>query len=285
MALFRAIESSRPPDRRLFEDRFANLFLRPILRSLPALSRVAVLGPLVPWLIDSRWPGAMSAGIARTRYIDDLLRSALAEGIDQVVILGSGFDCRAYRIDGIERTRVFEIDQANTLDVKRRRLQAVFPALPPHVTFVETDFNQQGLEETMAREGFDRAARTFFIWEGVTNYLTGQAVDGTLGWFGTSGVGSRVVFTYIHRLVLEKPESFPGAEKIFRALAQNDEPWTFGLVPDEVAGYLAQKGLTLTDDLSANEFRKIYFGPERPQATGYDFYRIVQARVTTPSAH
>ena len=53
---------------------------------------------LIPWLIDRRWLGARSSGIARTRFIDDTLLKTLQEGIQQVVILGAGFDCRAYRI-------------------------------------------------------------------------------------------------------------------------------------------------------------------------------------------
>jgi methyltransferase (TIGR00027 family) len=283
MALFRAIESSRPADQRLFEDRFAPLFLRPVLRFLSAINRWVVLGPVVPWYINSRWPGAMSAGIARTRYIDDLLLRSLAEGVDQIVILGSGFDCRAYRIPGIERTRVFEVDEPNTLDAKRRRLQSVYSILPPHVTFIATDFNQRQLEAAMVQGGYNSTRRTFFIWEGVTNYLTEPAVDSTLRWFGTAAPGSRVVFTYVHRLVLEKPEMFIGADKVCRDLKRTGEPWTFGLAPEEVPTFLAERGLVLVDDCGANDFRSLYFDQTRRQSSGYEFYRIAQAVVAPAS--
>src|SRR5262245_44866238 len=169
MALFRAIESSRPPERRLFEDRFAHLFLRPPLRFVLRLARLPLGGDLIPRLIDSRWPGARPSGVARTRFIDDALRAALRDGVEQVVSLGAGFDCRAFRIPGIERTRVFEVDHPDTLAEKRRRLRGVFPSAPSHVRFVATDFNQRQLEELMANSGYDPAQRTFFIWEGVTN--------------------------------------------------------------------------------------------------------------------
>jgi methyltransferase (TIGR00027 family) len=46
----------------------------------------------------------------RTRYIDDTLCKALQAGIDQVVILGAGFDAHAYRAPGIDHVHVFELD-------------------------------------------------------------------------------------------------------------------------------------------------------------------------------
>src|SRR2546429_468606 len=111
MALFRALESSRPSSRsRLFEDPFAYGFLRPALRRVVRLSRLPLGSSPVAWFIDWRWPGARASGIARTRFIDDALIYTLREGVGQVVILGAGFDCRAYRVRGIDRARVFEVD-------------------------------------------------------------------------------------------------------------------------------------------------------------------------------
>ena len=105
MALFRALESSRPKER-LFDDPFAELFLRPPFRLLLLLARARPLRVLVDYSIDVAGPGARSSAIARTRLIDDTVRSALDDGVQQIVILGAGFDCRAYRMPGMERIRV-----------------------------------------------------------------------------------------------------------------------------------------------------------------------------------
>src|SRR5512146_2420650 len=145
MALFRALESARPLSSRLFNDPFARSFLSPSLRIVTYLARVPLLDRMIPGLIDRTWPGARTSGVARTRLIDDLLTSALQEGIEQVVILGAGFDCRAYRIPGIARTRVFEVDHPDTLAAKLRRLQRVLGRVPAHVVFAEADFNLQTL--------------------------------------------------------------------------------------------------------------------------------------------
>src|SRR5271156_2784398 len=110
MAFFRALESQRPPRQRLFSDPYAACFLsRPFRRAL-RLASLPVLSRAVPWLADMIVPGARSSGIARTRWIDDALVAALAKGIRQVVILGAGFDCRAFRIPELRAARIFEVD-------------------------------------------------------------------------------------------------------------------------------------------------------------------------------
>ena len=129
MALFRTLESARPLRSRLFVDPFARGFLRPSLRIVAQVARIPRLGAVIPWLIDQRWPGARSSGIARTRFIDDQLIEALQDGIDQIVLLGAGFDCRAYRLSGLEHTRVFEVDHPNTQAAKRRCMARIYTAV------------------------------------------------------------------------------------------------------------------------------------------------------------
>jgi len=280
MALFRAIESSGPTGSRLFDDPLARLFLQPSLQLVLRLSRLPLVGGIIPAFIDWAWPGARSSGVARTRFIDDLLRSALTDGIEQVVILGAGFDCRAYRLPGLDRTCVFEVDHPDTLAEKRKCLLRAFSSLPPHVRFVETDFNERQFERAMALAGYDPTRRTFFIWEGVTNYLTEAAVDAMLRWFATAASGSQVCFTYVHRRVLEKSEAFEGTQRLFRTLQRTGEPWTFGLEPSEVRTYLAARGLELVDDLRAAEYRSRYLTGRGGRTRGYEFYRIAVARVS-----
>ncbi len=279
MALFRALESARPASSRLFNDPFAQSFLSPSLRVVTYLARVPLLDQMIPRLIDRTWPGARTSGVARTRLIDDLLTSALQEGIDQVVILGAGFDCRAYRIPGIERTRVFEVDHPDTLAHKLKRLRRVLGQVPAHVAFAEADFNLQTLEDVMESVGFDAHRLTFFIWEGVTNYLTPEAVDSTLRFIGTAERGSRLLFTYVHQDVLNNPKSFEGTERLVRTLRQSSEPWTFGLDPAEICGYLEARGLQLIDDLGSVEYRARYMNLDEHNLKGYEFYRAAFARV------
>jgi methyltransferase (TIGR00027 family) len=279
MAFFRAMESVRPADRRLFADPFAAHFIRPSLQRLVRFSRSAILAGFVNWYTDRRLPGARTSGIARTRLIDDALGGALGENIPQVVILGAGFDCRAYRLSCLNKATVFEVDHPTTLATKLARLRDLLPKIPANVRFVEIDFNRQTLPEVLTQSGFDPSRPAVFVWEGVTNYLTPEAVDSVLCYVAGCSRGSRVIFTYVHAGVLDGSVHFDGARHLLREVAQLDEPWTFGLFPNEVAEFLCERGLCLDRDLSAREYRSQYFGPPAQWMKGYEFYHVAIAHV------
>lgn len=277
MGLFRALESvRRPAASRLFADPFAARLLPAPLRAVAAAARLPLIGGGVARLIDRRWPGARSSGVARTRLIDEAAAAAVGEGIEQVVILGAGFDCRACRLPELARARVFEVDHPATSAAKRARLAALLGGLPGHVSFVALDFDREALLAALAAAGCDRGRRSLVIWEGVTNYLTAAAVDATLRAVAAFAPGSRLLFTYVHRGVLDGSVAFEGAERLGPILRRAGEPWTFGLDPAALPAYLAARGLELVDDLGACDYRARYLGdPGR----GYAFYRVAVARV------
>jgi len=279
MAFFRAMETSSAPDKRLFEDPLAATFLRPSLKLALRLATIPVVGKGIPKFIDHRWPGARTSGVARTRLIDDLMIEAFQRGLEQVVILGAGFDARAYRLLRPAATRFFEVDQPGTSRTKRRLIEERFRILPSDVTFVENDFNQQEIGPTLEQAGFRQQQPAFFLWEGVTNYLTEYAVDSTLRWIGSTAPPSQLVFTYVHKDVIEDPASFGGTTPLGRTLARDGERWTFGLHPAEIPAYLAARGLELIDDLGATDYRTRYLGGP---GVGYEFYRVAVARVAGP---
>ena len=284
MALFRALESTLAADRRLFEDRFATAFVAPRFRVVVGLSRIPLIGALVRAYIDRRWPGARTSAVARTRFIDDAVEAALSAGIQQVVILGAGFDARAYRIAALARVAVFEIDHPSTSAAKRTVVATALTSAPRHVQFIPVDFNSESWQSTVTSAGYDPGRRTLFIWEGVTNYLTQDAVDGTLRWCAGAAAGSRVLFTYVHRRVLDTPQAFEGTEKLFATLGAAGERWTFGLEPSELSSFLAHRGLVLEEDVGASDYRARYFGQAATHMSGYEFYRIAVARVPGPSS-
>jgi methyltransferase (TIGR00027 family) len=280
MALFRALESSRPADTRLFSDPYAPLFLHSWRKCLSALAKCGVGRGWIEALIDRNAPGARSAGIARTRWIDDEAEQALAV-VPQLVLLGAGFDTRAYRLPAMERVTAFELDFPTTSRAKRAVFQRRFGVLPAQVRFVEIDFNSHSLAGALQSAGFDHAQPACFIWEGVTNYLSAEAIDQALRQIALSAPGSILLFTYIHRDVLDHPERFPGAAEITSRLHSYGEPWTFGLHPDEIRAYLAARGLRLMKDVGIAEVREQVGGSVRGQ-TGYEFYRLASACIEGP---
>jgi methyltransferase (TIGR00027 family) len=280
MAFFRGLESAQPEGRRLFVDSFAERFVSASLRRAIRASTWPMVGGLVNGYADWRLPGARTSAIARTKLVDDALGDALRDGMGQVVILGAGFDCRAYRLAGLAGAKIFEVDHPATLATKLGVLREALPEMPRNVKFVEIDFNRQALPEVLSAAGFRESERTEFLWEGVTNYLTAEAVDSVLRFVAGCGVGSQIVFTYVHAGLMDGAVRFGGGEKLLRNVARIGEPWTFGIVPEKLAKFLGRRGLRLEWDLSAEEYRDRYFGAAARKMKGYEFYHVAMARVT-----
>jgi methyltransferase (TIGR00027 family) len=248
------------------------------LHLVVALSKLEPAGDLIRRYIDRRWPGSRTSAIARTRFIDDAATMA-AVGADQAVILGAGFDARAYRLDALKSLRVFEVDHPSTSAAKRKSVEEALGRAPGHVRFVPVDFERESLAGAMKSAGYDRARRSLFIWEGVTNYLSEAAVDATLRWCAEARDGSVVIFTYVDRRVLESPGEFYGMAALRATLDAAGERWTFGLEPERMSGYLAERGLELEADVAATEYRRRCYGDSAAAMRGYEFYRIAVARV------
>jgi methyltransferase (TIGR00027 family) len=250
MALVRAIEAQKPEAARICYDPFARSLVNPVS---VLLSKLVIdsgiyerIGP----------PGTIAFIIARERYIDDLLKACLSEGLDQVVILGAGFDTRAYRIPGIEKARVFEVDHPATQAVKLRRLKKVIDPLPSYVTFVPVDFNTQTLGERLLASGYKERGKTLFIWQGVTMYLAPEGVDNTLAFVANhSGPGSAVIFDYFYNETL-RDMKMKTARWITRVIG---ERLIFGIDPGQIEPFLARRGFRDVRNADAEELRRLYF--------------------------
>ena len=81
-------------------------------------------------------------------YIDDRLQQHLGDGLEQLVILGAGYDSRAYRFEELKKgIKVFEVDHPATQAVKKEKLQEIFQLLPDHVTYVPVDFHNENFQD------------------------------------------------------------------------------------------------------------------------------------------
>jgi len=276
MALFRALESSRTARSRLFNDPFAAAFLGGRRKWLYWIARPELGRRIVERVLDGAVPGARAAGIARTKWIDDEVTAALAEA-RQLVLLGAGFDTRAFRLPAATRATIFELDHPETSRVKQAVLEKSGP-IPDRVRFITLDFNRQSVTEVLAQAGFDKTQPACFVWEGVTNYLTPEAVDRVLRQIRQSARQSTLLFTYIDRGVLDNPAQFFGARKVMARLESYGEPWTFGFHPEELDTYLAARGFQLLSNLSVAEVWR-QAGRSSSGARGYEFYWLASARI------
>jgi methyltransferase (TIGR00027 family) len=172
---------------------------------------------------------------------------------------------------------VFEVDQPATLQRKVERLRLQPGALEDrHVVRVELDFKREALAPALVAAGFRADRRTFFVWEGVTNYLSAAAVDEVLHFVShESAAQSRILFTYVHRGVIDGSVDFEGWDSVSRSLSRVGEPWSFGIDPAQIAKFLQERGLRLIADVGAAEYRARYREDDR----GYEFYRAALAEV------
>jgi methyltransferase (TIGR00027 family) len=284
----RAAESMRRRDRRLCYDPLARELLG---RPLRMVARSPLLTRLVLWIAERLAPGVPGEVLSRTQYIDDCLKARIDDGIEQLVILGAGYDSRPYRFEELKgRVTVFEVDHPATQEVKRRRIQRLLGHLPDGVVFVPIDFESERLDSKLLGNGYDRNLKTFFIWEGVSYYLTASAVDETLGFVvSNSGSGSSIVFDYAYEKVLEGTSE---AKQITRALAAWErvaaplttaEHFVFGIEEGTIEEFLSARGFSQIVNINHNFFESAYF---KGLKQGRDVSRIcgfVHATVGTHS--
>jgi methyltransferase (TIGR00027 family) len=245
VTLYRALEHRRPAAQRIVSDPYAELFLTGASRAL--LDPLSAASPLRDLAARHELGGLPTYVLCRHRFIDEHLLAA--SDVEQVVVLGAGYDSRAYRFaHQLAGRPVYEVD----LPPLSRRKAAV---VADHAARfdggsyvrVEIDFRRQALADVLPASGFVTGARTFVVWEGVAPYLDAVAVDGTLTalrtlcgtgsvlamdmWDGTGGPGP---LAPLRRL---------GA----RAIALIGEPVTFGAPPEGVHRLLAQHGFSMSD--------------------------------------
>ena len=268
MALFRALEDARPADERLFIDPYARAFVGPRLRWLVTLSALPGVVDLVCRVIDRRWPGARTSAVARTRLIDERVGAAISEGVQQIVLLGGGFDSRPYRLPGCLRLTLFEVDHPSTQAKKRHVVRDVVGDVSSRVRFVPTDFNQDAVETTMAAAGYDPSRPTLFAMGGRDQLPHRQRRGPHAALVRPGGAPSQIVFTYVDRAVLDDPAVFFGTARLFATLEASGERWTFGLDPTQLAASWASAGTVSTKISAPTSIARATSDPPRPPCEG-----------------
>jgi len=284
VALARALESALPPDRRLFEDPLAELFLERPGRSLVRLCRRGRrVRALALGAYERLVPGVLGIAVGRTRFIDDATRAVLARGVRQVVNLGAGYDTRPLRLPGMHEAYTFEVDHPGTQARKRAILECALPARPRHLALVPVDFARDELGKALAKAGFREGRPALVIWEGVTEYLDEAAVAAVLRWCARAlAPGSELVFTYTDRGLVEGRRSFPGGRRLLAMNRAGGEPYRFGFEPRTLAAELAARRLELLEDAAGREFAARYFRPLGRRLRGNEYERTARARVAAP---
>ena len=254
VALIRADESRKPEVERICYDPYAIRFVDTAMLELmihyPEQFRAEMDRQ------NRLMPGLANSLVARVRFFDEQVKASVDDGCEQVVTLGAGYDTRAYRIEGIEKARVFEVDQQDTIRAKEEKIREIFGSLPGHVTYVPADLIAAPLGRCLGESGYDRSVKTLFVLEGLVYYLPPEAVDELFAFIAhNSGRGSVVLFDY-GRVGSEK--DMAGYAYAANFAKQQGEP-VKSMVRGPIREFLKVRGFSLVKNMDNEDVKKAYF--------------------------
>lgn len=259
-SIMRAIHQSRDDEPKILSD--------------PVVAKLVDIGALDPiWLapiLDHPFAKQWRAGfLIRSRYAEDCLADLAARGIGQYLVLGAGFDTFAYRQpDWAAEIRIFELDHPETQSIKRERLAKSHVALPTNLTFVPIDFETTSLQQALRSTRFRFDRTTFCSWLGVTQYLTGTAIDTTLAFVLSLPRGSAIVFSFIlPQDELSGVEADAVATAV-RKSAEVGEPWLSRFRPAELMERLRRMGFSEVFHFTPEEADARYLKNRQDGLTG-----------------
>jgi methyltransferase (TIGR00027 family) len=220
-------------------------------------------------------PGLWGSIMSRKRYIDEMLDED-AGRVEAIVNLGAGFDTRAFRLPNLVDVPNWEVDQRQNIDSKRARVEKLFQPTPQNVTLVPIDFDHQDLGIALLEHGYSPDRKTFFIWEGVTQYVSEQGIRATFDYLAMAPAGSRLVFTYTPKDFIDG-ENFYGQEYLYNQMLVKDTIWIFGIDPTQVDGLLGEYGWRTVEHVGYDELVDRYVKPTGRDLGPMAIERIVSA--------
>ena len=261
----RLIETLAEPEERIINDPYADRFVL-------GASVIKFMGHrLNVWLAQKLVPGFHEHLISRTRFIDDLVKKNSASGVEQYIILGAGYDSRAHRLELPSSLRIFEVDQPEIQARKRSKLPEEL-SNSENMTYVAVDFTHQSLTEQLINAGFDQNKSTVFTLEGVSQYITKEALSSTIKEVAalTQRASSTFFISYVSDLFDKNPEAcfgkgYPNAEKraklIMYGSAKVGEPWISFYSAEEIENVLSQHGYSVKENVTMKDLNSRYFAP------------------------
>ncbi|WP_454789670.1 SAM-dependent methyltransferase [Mycolicibacterium lutetiense] len=260
-----AVEQYEPVQRRLVDDDMALSFLPAGLRAFTRTTRWSVARRLLVQATERSGPGLWANLTCRKRYLGEKLTQALSD-IDAVVILGAGLDTKAYRLARHSAIPVFEVDLPVNIERKRSVVHSALGTVPDSVHLVPVDFEHDDLAAELARHGHRAEHRTFFVWEGVTQYLSADGVEATFEFLRSAASGSRLAFTYVRSDFIDGTNRY-GAESLYRRFRVRSQLWQFGLDPDRVAAFIEPYGWQLIEQAGPDYLTEHYISPSGRKLT------------------
>lgn len=182
-------------------------------------------------------PGPNVSNVARARYIDDLLRTRLASNPQlQIVVVGCGFDSRAFRLQG---GSWYELDEPQLIAYKNERLPVA--QAPNPLQRIAIDFATDSLADKLG--SLPKSAPTVFVIEGVTMYVTADSLRATLEVLRSQFPDHRVIADLMTRTFINRYGA--AIKSIIAQLGAQMIPGDTPAAPFEQAGYREESSVSI----------------------------------------
>lgn len=258
IAVVRMTESKKPENERICYDPYAVHFVSQEVLDFaannPEKYRAFVARN------ESLVPGASNSIIARVRFFDEVVKSSIDDGLEQLVIVGAGYDTRAYRIKGLDKIQVFEMDHPATQKIKIKKIKEIFKSLPNHVTYIPLDLEVDKFDQKLLETDYDTSKKTLFIMEGLLMYIPPEIVDKLLFFIvNNSGRGSSILFDYFPLSVIDGTCELEAGQNLQKGVSDAGEPLKFGISEGSGESFLNQRGFKMIKNMTSEDYKKAYF--------------------------
>lgn len=198
-------------------------------------------------------PAAKEMVKLRTKYFDDVVSNQILGGCKQVVILGSGLDTRAARING-EKVTYFEIDDRATLQLKEETLKA--NKVSANVRYLPGDYVKDGLMPLLKQSEFDFARQTYFLWEGNTTLVDKKDVIFVLEQIRDNVHNFRLSFDYMSEKVILRTTGYQDINDYIDKYESMYAPWITGF--ENIATLADELNLKVIENFSTAHLHAQY---------------------------
>ncbi|MCP4140931.1 MAG: class I SAM-dependent methyltransferase [Chloroflexi bacterium] len=212
--------------------------------------------------------GDTTAGIRVLTF--DKIMEKYVEDMEQIVLPGSGFDLIALHFTKGKDLKVFELDQANTLNLK---IETLKKAGIEHdwITYIPVDYENESWADKLLEAGFDKSKKTLFLWQSVSLYLEENIVKDNLRQMANLCAEGSIIAQDFYSEVFAAGEYSKESKKFLGIIESMGEPAKFGVDMSDnpkaaVESFLNECGLQMTDYIQFGE--KLDIEP---------FYSIVEA--------
>lgn len=215
--------------------------------------------------------------LARARFCEDSLKTAMHTGTEQYVILGAGMDTFAFREpDFMRKYKVFEVDHPLTQADKKERIKMASLEIPDNLSYVPVDFSTDNLNEKLLMAGFDPSKKTFFSWLGVSYYLSLEQIEKMLDSVADlSAEGSSLVFDYADENLFRS--DIKRVQNMIAMAAAGGEPMKTCFSYEQLEKLLEKHQFLIYERLTTEDIQENYFKGREDGLTAFEHISYVNA--------